>query len=329
MFKEYDHLSYSEKRCYNELLDCFGRFNISVKMTSYDSKTVTQAFKALLHDNPQFFWLSGNADITETRRDGVLEEILIEPELERGVKPFAIASMSQRFESIVNSIVSQAKKYKSAYEQVIAVHNYIVDSTDYVSNAPMRFNAYGTLIDRRAVCAGYAKAFMLILNCLGIKCGYASGWSVASGESHAWNYVELDNELYFIDVTWDDPTTIGDSTSKNRTMNYFCLTTKELLITHRISTEYHVPQCNGTKYNYYTYNRSCFDRYNYDEVARVAAWQLRYDNKFSVKFKTPCETDRAIKDLIDNNKVYKISGMTNRISYSKSRSKLILTVEKR
>ena len=57
------------------------------------------------------------------------------------------------------------------------------------------------------MCAGYAKAYQLILNRMGIECGYITGNAVNDMVSgpHAWNYVRLDGNYYQVDVTWDDP----------------------------------------------------------------------------------------------------------------------------
>lgn len=55
---------------------------------------------------------------------------------------------------------------------------------------------------------GYAKAYMLIMNELGIECGLVTGIaknSTGSSGGHAWNYINLDGDYYMVDVTWDDP----------------------------------------------------------------------------------------------------------------------------
>ncbi len=41
-----------------------------------------------------------------------------------------------------------------------------------------------------------------------IACGIGKN-SVGDAESHAWNYVQVDDNWYAIDVTWDDPVPTG------------------------------------------------------------------------------------------------------------------------
>lgn len=116
-------------------------------------------------------------------------------------------------EDIKNNIISKTTG-KDRVEQIKIVHDYLVDTVEYDLEAGSNiYNIYGTLIDKRAVCEGYARAFKYILDDLEIPtviaCGLAKN-SVGVTETHAWNYVQLENgQWYAIDVTWDDPVIIG------------------------------------------------------------------------------------------------------------------------
>lgn len=92
------------------------------------------------------------------------------------------------------------------------------------------------------------KAYMYVMNKLGIECGYVSGVGsnlYASGP-HAWNYLKLDGDYYMVDVTWDDP--IG-ATAEYCGYDYFCITTEEILKDHTIDDDSIVPYCGGGKYS--------------------------------------------------------------------------------
>ena len=116
-------------------------------------------------------------------------------------------------EDIKNNIISKTTG-KDRVEQIKIVHDYLVDTVEYDLEAGSNiYNIYGTLIDKRAVCEGYARAFKYILDDLEIPtviaCGLAKN-SAGVTETHAWNYVQLENgQWYAIDVTWDDPVIIG------------------------------------------------------------------------------------------------------------------------
>ena len=119
----------------------------------------------------------------------------------------------RNIEEIKRDIISNTHN-KDEIEKIKIVHDYLVDNIEYDLGAGSNiYNIYGALIDKKAVCEGYARAFKYILDDLGIHtiiaCGIAKN-SAGVTESHAWNYVQLeDGTWYAIDVTWDDPVIIG------------------------------------------------------------------------------------------------------------------------
>ena len=96
-------------------------------------------------------------------------------------------------------------KELSDIDAVMAVHDYLVRNTVYDevtsasgSGGPSHY-AEGTLLNGLAVCSGYASTFQLFMMLTGIPCEYV--WN----DVHAWNLVQVEEEWYHIDVTWDDP----------------------------------------------------------------------------------------------------------------------------
>ena len=58
-----------------------------------------------------------------------------------------------------------------------------------------------------ALCDGYSLAYEYLLQRAGINCIVVSGYAGPSAEEtekHAWNLVQLDEEWYEVDATWDD-----------------------------------------------------------------------------------------------------------------------------
>lgn len=95
------------------------------------------------------------------------------------------------------------------FKQVEFIHDYLIDNTEYNANGrDSVYSIYGTFIEKQAVCEGYAKAFKCLLDELEIPCIIVCGTGTNSAgltESHAWNYVFINNKWYAVDVTWDDP----------------------------------------------------------------------------------------------------------------------------
>lgn len=327
MHTEYDFLTTTEKSCYQQLLEEIREYKTEFQFGAVTPAQITKAFRALLHDHPEIFWLTGGGEFEQTTVGGKLRSVTLFADLHKGMVMSVVPQMASILDCAVELVVTKAKFKKNTFDQVLAVHDYIIDTTQYDLKNSDCYNAFGCLVQNKAVCAGYTKAFMLVMNRLGYECGYASGFSKKSGEPHGWNYILLDGEYYFIDVTGDDPTSADPKVvSNNKTYDFFCVTTKELEMTHRLSDEFHVPECNGTKYNYYVYNSLLLKRYSFDEVARIAAPQLRANGKFTVKFESVTEAKRAHADLIEKHNVYNIPGVNRKILYSTSRNGLIMTV---
>ena len=111
-------------------------------------------------------------------------------------------------EQYKNSIVEECKNL-STVEKIRYVNNYLIDNTDYDILAGNNvYNIYGTLVEKKAVCEGYARACKYILDELEIPCTIACGIAKNSQnvtEIHAWNYVKVDENWYALDITWNDP----------------------------------------------------------------------------------------------------------------------------
>ena len=134
----------------------------------------------------------------------------------------------------------------SEYEMVKAIHDYIVNNTQYdydrllngtvpdISHSPLGVLQYGV-----AVCQGYAYAFELLCDLSGIECEFVGG--VAGGGGHAWNQVKVDGKWYNIDVTWDDPIYyVNDVLTPYLSYDYFLVSDAVLYQDHVTEDAQHV-----------------------------------------------------------------------------------------
>jgi len=100
------------------------------------------------------------------------------------------------------------------YNKIMHAHDWIINNLDYEQNITNNnvYNLYGALIEKSAVCEGYAEALKYILDEVDIPCVLVSGTATNSEgktERHEWNYVQLYGKWYAIDSTWDDPVIKG------------------------------------------------------------------------------------------------------------------------
>lgn len=123
--------------------------------------------------------------------------------------------------SIAEQIIGQCQEL-SDYHKALFVHDYLTATTSYgFSEEP--YSAYGALVEHMAVCQGYAYAFKLCMDLMEIPC-ITVGGTADNGEevlSHAWNMIQLEDQWYHVDTTWDDATTSVDYGSWCHL--YFCV----------------------------------------------------------------------------------------------------------
>ena len=117
------------------------------------------------------------------------------------------AATNEAADAIISKVISPSM---NQLEKEIAIHDYIVANFEYDYANYQRgtipkasYTAYGLLVRGKAVCAGYAEAFVLLMKKVGIECIVVSGYG--KEERHAWNQVRIDDVWYNVDITWDDP----------------------------------------------------------------------------------------------------------------------------
>ena len=119
-----------------------------------------------------------------------------------------IKTMKKEVEQVVSEALSHVKDSMSDYQKALVLHDWLAYHTAYAyerlenhSNIPEDFSCYGALVNKEAVCEGYADAYSYLLSECGIKSYKVSNDSM----SHAWNVVRIGSSYYNVDVTWDDP----------------------------------------------------------------------------------------------------------------------------
>lgn len=126
------------------------------------------------------------------------------------------------YEAKLKTVVDGAKAAgNDVKKQIEYVNKYVCDNVEYdfctetVDGNPVYLpaadyidTAYGALVNGKAVCGGYAKAFKAVLDRLDIPCVCVQGYSRSSASSeyvaHMWNAVKLEGQWYAVDPTWND-----------------------------------------------------------------------------------------------------------------------------
>ena len=139
-------------------------------------------------------------------------------------------------------------------EKELAVHDKMIEEIEYDSNSldPLADHdkdsetPYGALINKKAICSGYALTFNLLTQLMGIESITVEG-ERKDEEPHLWNQVKLGQDWYCVDVTWDR-NSYDDGGLKTKHKYFNC--TAELMKTTHKWDEADYPAAKGTKYSY-------------------------------------------------------------------------------
>ena len=91
----------------------------------------------------------------------------------------------------------------SDYDKTLAIYRYICDNVvyDYLhlddESYLLQYSAYAAAVQGTAVCAGIADLFYYLANSAGLDA------RIVTNSTHAWNFVKVDGEYYYVDATWD------------------------------------------------------------------------------------------------------------------------------
>lgn len=143
----------------------------------------------------------------------------------------------------------------SDYEKELAIHDYITLHTTYDmdslgildEHSKNSENPYGALINRKAICTGYTSTFKMFMDMFEIP-NIAVFAKDASDNNHAWNMIQLDDEWYYVDATWDDP--VPDEENRLALHKYFNVTEDFLKNNEHVWDSSNLPKANSTKYSY-------------------------------------------------------------------------------
>ena len=304
-------LSGSEKQNYDKLYRSFSSGSVSAMLSpGIEWEEILKVYRSVLSDHPEYFWVASQC--TYNSSGSVSFSTLVT------VNESNHEEYEQRLEQGIQDVLSQVPEGLSLYDKILCIHDIIVNSTvygtDYVTasaeDSERYYTAYGCLVDHRAVCEGYSKGFMAVMNRIGVPCGVVSGKDKRNGQGHAWNYVEYEGKYYWIDVTWDDPlmVTEDDETGKDGTLShkYYFIDDEELYRTHEADTDdtQFIPVCSSSDLTYYKATGQYMDSYSFEAVDQLIT---KYSGKVKLQFGSQEAYDAAVGDLIYNNAIFETS----------------------
>lgn len=235
-------LSEQYKQAYDVIRAGLLKAEPSIEMTvPVSMDDIFNIYLMVIYDSPEFFWVETTLTYYYNYENYVTS---IEPVYND------LAADIPGNTAIVEAAAARALADMWSLESDLArakyAHDYLTQFNDYISGCRHNQDLYSSLVNGETVCAGYARAFMYLMEKMGIRCAYIVG---DAGGSHAWNLVELDGKFYNMDVTWDDP--IG-ATPREYYYDYFNITDEQISSDHtRDELSILLPQATDTSKSFW------------------------------------------------------------------------------
>ena len=185
-------------------------------------KPLDAAYEAVTQNPLITYEVNGHITYIEGKKIIVVDYAISPEEMTKKQK-----ALDEEAKRVVASVIKNGMNDK---DKVRAINDYIVTTAAYNYDAVTvssfgyvdsvfsnSWSPYGILLDKLAVCVGYADAFKLLADYAGLEAVEVLGTS--NGTGHAWNKVKIDGQWKMIDVTWND---MGDKSGDE----YFLITDK-------------------------------------------------------------------------------------------------------
>lgn len=332
----FESLDAQEQIWYQEIEQALGSMDDTIKLSTepleqgMDEQDIDKIFQCVLIDHPEIFYTTG---YTYTKYSRGEETVGIDFAGTYDLTKEEAAERADAIRSVAEDWLAGMDGTAPEYDRVKEVYETIIFSTNYDLGAADNQNIASVFLGGASVCQGYAKATQYLLNHLGVMCTLVQG-TVETGESHAWNLVQVDGEYYYVDTTWGDASYRMEDGSEQGTLpeinyDYLCVTTQDLLRTHRIESVIPMPECTATQANYYVREGVYFTSYDREQMQEIFD-RAAADGRTEVTLKCADETcyEEICHALIDEQDIFsymKMQGNGNTVTYAQNGKQLSLT----
>ena len=264
-----------------------------LKLTPEETETV---FRYIQDDHPLYCWVDSQYTYytLSNRVTKIVPRYTMSLAEAKGAEAGIAASAAYMLEGLHDGM--------DEFQRELIIHDRLIRWASYDSSlsAPHTHDLYGVLMNRLAVCDGYAKAFQYLLSQAGIQSLMARGW--ADGGGHAWNVVRINGAYYHTDITWDDPLGMGDPFYVS--YGYFNITAREMEQDHLIDSDsYPLPPCTATADNYFLRLGYTADSLDADQFAAAVAKQIQDGGTgwFAIRYTGGYLLESVLSEFLDWN----------------------------
>ena len=265
----YSRLTDGEKNLYDRICEALLRFEPALSIHAGMGKAFTVDTKkimtAVLFDNPVFFYLDRRRVIT--KQTPMYIQLIFQYDYTKEEAEKLWAEVENRIELFIKNSI---KPDMSPLAKQLKVHNFLY--TIHTAEEPFDsdcFSVVGALLRDRCVCEGFAKAYKLLCDRLGIASIVVVGEALHENgrrEPHSWNITRIKGVTAHTDAAWD-------SRFGGAAYDYFNLCDADIAADHCFDTELY-PKCVPNEINYF-YKNGLIAR-DEDELRKIMADQIGY-----------------------------------------------------
>jgi hypothetical protein len=160
------------------------------------------------------------------------------------IDKYALAADADAEKSVDGLAKYLTAPFRTDKEKVRSIYRWITDRVSYdvptfLSNDRTKQSAVDVLVDRKAVCLGYANMFEKLCRLSDLEVTVISGIAPDSPKTsspHAWNAVKIDGKWQLIDVTWSAGS-LRNKAFEKKLNEVFYLPSPELMVLAHLPNE--------------------------------------------------------------------------------------------
>lgn len=170
--------------------------NYWVNKSALVPSRVFEIFMMFNYSNPQYYFLDGSM---LTSGDYAIPGFYMEFQKGsvRSAETAVVKAQVDAWETEIARGATEELKAKIAHDLIVEKVRYDYGYETAPQN-PFHQSAYSVFTKDYTVCAGYAKAFEMLMNGAGVDT------MAVTSDDHAWNIVNINDSWYHMDCTWDD-----------------------------------------------------------------------------------------------------------------------------
>ncbi len=282
----------SDQVAYEVICQGFFELKSRIAVAGIALNRVDDIFDRIKRDNPLLFYVNK----IMYQYSPLWNELVVFPDYRFDRRQ--IDATTNAIYAKVRNLVEKCRSERSEWEKEKLIHDFLCSTVVYDDHfKDSSFECIGPLLFGRGVCEGIAKASKLLFDLVGIDSLIIHGKadqsriSVAAGDSHAWNMVQIEGEYYHLDVTFD----LTVMTYNHLRYDYFNLSDVDICLDHEY-IQSNIPRCN-TVNDYYTRigvimpTQNAFCAYLEQSIKKG-------DNDVVIKLPRGINIDRATNELM-------------------------------